>query len=150
MHPESVRSITARLPAISIRHYEAFPSRHILRLAAEVVPGEIVWARAGGARVEELAQAVGVDGGAAVGVGDTGDAAVVRVGAAVAVEVEGPGGVGVVVDAVAVKGRDLVYGGVAGGVVGCLWGCVAYGEGGAGGGQVLVLVENIVVNKWGK
>lgn len=125
------------------------PSRHILSLAAKVVPGESVWARAGGARVEELAQAVGVDGVAAVGVGDAGDAAVVRVGAAVAVEVDGPGGVGVVVDAVAVKGGDLVDGRVAGGVVGCLGGCVAYGEGGAEGTSVSLGGE-YCCQQWGK
>lgn len=124
-------------------------SRYVLSLAAEVIAGESVWPRAGGARVEELAQTVGVDGGAAVGVCDAGDAAVVWVGAAVAIEADGPRGVGVVVDSVAVQRGDLVDGGVAGRVVGCLWGCVAYGEGGAGGISIS-LGGDYCCPRWGR
>ena len=109
------------------------PGRYVLTLASVIISRKSIWPRASSAWVEELAEAAGVERGAAVGVRDAGDAAVVGRGVAVAVEVE-VADVGEVVDAVAVDGGDLVGGGVAGCVVCCLRRGVAYGLGGAAGG----------------
>lgn len=96
-----IRSISSRLPAVPIRHHKTLPRRYILSLAAIVVSRESVRPGAGSAGVEKLAKTVGVQRGTAVRVGNTGDAAVVGVGATVAVEVDVTD-VGEVIDAVAI------------------------------------------------
>ena len=106
------------MPTIPIRNRKSITRRKPCRLPAQIIPGKDVPPATSWLRVENLAEAIDIEGGAAVRVRDAGDAAIVGGGVAIADdvdiadEIEG-------VDAVAVDFRDLIVG-AAGRVEGCL------------------------------